>query len=419
MKKCFLILLVLSMSFIKTPKQVEAVDLIAKNTTTLLEGGSRSGKTLIALHTMCVRAAHYPNTKHVALRLRFSHAKAALWMETLPMALRLNNLEDKVKINHSDYYVEFPNKSRIFIAGLDDKDRVEKVLGTESDTLFLSEASQVAFDSYETLTTRLNPHKGVPARFLLDYNPPSKKHWGYKIFHQRVFPDGRPVPDNDYAHVMMNPIDNIKNLSPDYISRLEQLSGRKKLRFLRGEYCDEEGTLWRREWFQYRKPPDTLVRVVVGVDPSGSKAGDEIGIVVAGIDDEGIIYVLGDYTLHGTPKEWSDEVFAAYDHNKADAVAAEKNYGGDMVESTITQFDKRNINVKLVTASRGKALRAEPVSALYEKGLVYHAEEMPELEDEMVMTKFDDLEKSPNRIDAVVFAITELASQNDEVVRFV
>jgi len=406
-------------AFKETDKQNEALELIKQNTTSLLEGGSRSGKTVIIMKVKCARALQYPNSWHLAARLRFNHAKTSLWQKTLPDVLRFIGIDKNVKYNHSDYFVEFPNKSRIIISGLDDKDRVEKILGNEYATIFLNEASQIAYDSVEIIKTRLNPPAGVPGRFLIDYNPPSKKHWGYKIFHERVFPDGRSVPKNDYGHIKINPQDNIENISKDYISQLEGLSGRRKLRFLHGEYGDEEGALWKRGWFKYRPAPDTLQRVVVGVDPSGSKTGDEIGIIAAGKCAEGKYYILGDYTLHGTPKEWSDEVIVAYNHKKADAVAAEKNYGGEMVESTITQFGRQQINVKLVTATRGKAVRAEPISALYEKGLVYHVEEFPELEDELCTTRFEDLTKSPNRLDACVWALTELASEGDLEIRFV
>lgn len=402
-----------------TEKQEQAAKLIAKCEKTLLEGGARSGKTILILLALFARALKYANTWHLAVRLRFSHAKIALWQQTLPEAMRFKGMSNKVKLNHTDYYASFPNGSRLYVGGLDDKDRVEKILGTEWASIFVNEASQVSFDSIETLMTRLNPPQGVPLRFIFDYNPPSKKHWGYKIFHDRQFPDGRPVPENDYGHIRINPIDNIQNLAKTYIPQLEQLSGRKKQRFLYGEYGDEEGALWKRAWFKYKRAPASLERVVVGVDPSGSKTGDEIGIIVVGRDAEGILYVLGDYTLHGTPNEWGNEVEAAYNHHKADVTAAEKNYGGDMVESTITQFGKRNINVKQVVATRGKAVRAEPVSALYEKGLVYHVEEFPELEDELCTTRFEDLTKSPNRLDALVWAITELAGETGEIIRFV
>jgi hypothetical protein len=401
------------MEFIKTAKQKEAIRIIAKNKTTLLEGGSRSGKTFIVIYAMVIRAFHYANTWHVAARLRFNHAKTSLWMKTIPDVIKKCNLEKYVEYNSSDFYLEFPNKSRLLVAGLDDKERVEKILGNEYATIFLNEASQISYDSYEIVKTRLNPPKGIPARFLIDYNPPSIKHWGYNVFHKRKFPDGKPVPDNDYAVIKINPRDNIENLSEDYIPELESLSGNRRKRFLDGEYTTEEGSLWKRDWIKYRKPSDTqLTRVVVGVDPSGSKTGDEIGIIVAGKGADNNYYILGDYSLHGTPKEWAEEVLHAYKNNSADVVSAEKNYGGEMVQATITQMGTRNINVQLVNATRGKVVRAEPISALYEQGLVFHSDEYPALEDELCTTRFEDLEKSPNRLDALVWAMTELCENN-------
>jgi len=405
--------------FKETVKQFEAIDLIADNTTSLLEGGGRSGKTVIIVRSLITRALHYAHSWHISLRLRFNHARTSLWQKTIPDVLRMMDIRGIAKRNDTDCYLTFPNDSRYFVSGLDDKERVEKVLGNEYASIHLNEASQIMFDSYETVRTRLNPPKDVPARFLIDYNPPSKKHWGYQMFHSRIFPDGRPVPEKDFGHLLMNPADNTQNISDEYILNLEQLSGRKRKRFLHGEYGDEEGTLWKREWFKYGKLPETMRRVVVGVDPSGSKTGDEIGIIVAGKCDDGKYWIMGDYSLHGTPKEWGGEVGAAYDNNKADAAVAEKNFGGDMVESTITQFGTKQINVKMVTASRGKQVRAEPISALYERGLVYHVEMFPALEDELVCTNFEDLKESPNRLDASVWALTELASEDELNIRWI
>lgn len=403
------------MPLIKTKKQIEAVDVISQQTTTLLEGGARSGKTFIALHCLAVRASHYPNTWHLAARLRFNHAKISLWQKTLPDVIKALDLGKAVKFNDSDFFILFPNNSRIYVAGLDDKDRVEKILGNEFASIFLNEVSQISFDSYETVKTRLNPPKGVPPRMILDYNPPSINHWGYRLFHLRQKPDGSLVPNDDYKVFRMNPQDNVENISETFIKGLEELSGNKRKRFLLGEYTTEEGSLWKRSWIKYRKAPDNLQRVAIGVDPSGSKSGDEIGNIAAGMDAEGNYYVLGDYSLHGTPNEWGGEVAAAYKTHNADVVAAEKNYGGEMVEATITQFGQININVKLVNATRGKVVRAEPVAALYEKGLVYHTREFTELENELCTTRFDDLKSSPNRLDALVWAITELADSNQNL----
>jgi PBSX family phage terminase large subunit len=410
----------LSMPLNKTIKQKEAIELISNNKHTLLEGGSRSGKTVIAIYTMLVRACHYPNSWHIALRLRFNHAKASLWNKTIPEVVAMAGLEKIVRHNNSEYFIEFPNKSRLLVSGLDDKERVEKVFGNEFATIFLNEVSQISFDSFEYIETRLNPPRGVPPRMILDYNPPSLSHWGYNLFHKRRYPDGRVVADSDFAHLKMNPTDNVQNLSEGYISTLEMLSGNKRKRFLDGEYVSEEGSLWKREWIKYGRPKEDLTRIAIGVDPSGSKTGDEIGIVVVGVTANQQFYVLGDYSLHGTPREWGTEVLCAYENHKADIIVAEKNYGGEMVEAVITQSGVKQANVSLVNATRGKVIRAEPISALYEQGKVFHVEQFPMLEDELVTTRFDNLKESPNRLDACVWAITELINTNNDLqVRFI
>lgn len=401
-----------------TPKQAEALKLMASNKTTLLEGGGRSGKTVRIVRGVVARALRYPGTDHLMARLRLSHARASLWNKTLPDVLKSLGIYDQVELDWFDMTVRLrvANKeSRIVVGGLDDKERTEKILGLEYATIFLNEVSQITYDTYETVMTRLNPPQGVPSRVWLDYNPPSTRHWGYKIFHERKFPDGRAVPEGDYAWLKMNPVDNRDNLSPEYFDTLDNLSISKRIRFRDGEYGTEEGALWERKWIAYQVAPETLIRVVVGVDPSGSAAGDEVGIIVAGIDAAGHGYTLADYSMHGSPQEWGEEVCKAYDTFGADVVAAEKNFGGDMVEAVITDQGKRQVNVKLVNASRGKAVRAEPISAKYQKGEIKHVKEFPALEDELCTWKPAIDKRSPNRLDANVWAHTELAEGGESL----
>jgi hypothetical protein len=397
--------------FIKTPKQCEAIDVLSSNLTTLLEGGSRSGKSAIIIYAMLARALKYPGSMHLMARLHLSHAKVSLWMNTVPYILDSLGLKGKVKINNSDFYMDIGIEdkiSRIWCAGLDDGERMEKILGTEFATIFINEASQISFNHYEILKTRLNAPKGVMPRFWLDQNPGSMSHFTYKVFHDRKFPDGSPVPANDYGVLKMNPTDNKENLNESYITMLEGLSGSKRRRFLEGCYgTDDIGALWKREWIRYKKPPETLVRVVIAVDPSGTVDGDEVGIIAIGKDAENKLYVLGDYSMNGTPQQWATEVKRVYDLHAADVVVAEKNYGGDMVASTITGMGSFNINCELVNASRGKAIRAEPISAMYERGEVFHSHIMIELEDELCQWKSSDKE-SPNHLDSLVWGATAL-----------
>jgi hypothetical protein len=388
-----------------TDKQKEAVKVISENKITLLEGGGRSGKTMLTLYCILLRALKVTST-HLIARFRFSHAKQSICFQTMPKLIKILGLQNEVILNKSDWYYQCKtNGSTIWIAGLDDKERTEKMLGNEYATIFLNEGSQISYDPYEMITTRLNPPVGLKGKIIVDYNPPSISHWGYKMFHLRRFPDGRDVPENDYGKIQMNPKDN-KFISKEYLETLSLLSASKRQRFEHGAYSLDNGSLWKRGWIKYGGELEELWRVVVGVDPSGTVDGDEVGIVVAGMKD-GEYVVLDDYSMNGTPAEWSRAVAEAYVKWNADLVVAEKNYGGDMVEATIKSAEP-TLNVKLINSSRSKILRAEPVSALYEHGKVSHRIPFLNLEDEMCMYEPGSAQ-SPNRLDASVFVLTELS----------
>lgn len=157
-----------------------------------------------------------------------------------------------------------------------------------------------------------------------------------------------------------------------------------------------------------------LVRIVVGVDPSGARSdddenADEIGIVAAGVDRAGKGYVLEDASGVYSPEGWGRATAQLFERWKADRIVAEANFGGGMVESTIRAV-KRNLPVTLVTASRGKAVRAEPVAALYEQGRICHAGTFPHLEDQLVSFTRTGYHGpgSPDRADSLVWTIHDL-----------
>lgn len=174
------------------------------------------------------------------------------------------------------------------------------------------------------------------------------------------------------------------------------------------------GALWSRgriDESRVTKFPD-LTRIVVGVDPTASAGGDEAGIVTAGTvwqNGRQEFYTLADDSRQGTPQEWASAAVAAYHRHKADCIVAEKNNGGDMVEAVIKQVDP-SVNIKLVWASRGKVTRAEPIAAIAEQGRDHHVGYFPQLEDELCM--WIPGEASPNRLDAKVWALTELVRDN-------
>jgi len=197
------------------------------------------------------------------------------------------------------------------------------------------------------------------------------------------------------------------------ISRdMSSLSYRQEI--LAEDLDDAPGALWTRTLIDQARVCDVppLVRVGVGVDPPGGAS--ECGIVVAGVAQcsckgrpEQHGFVLQDRSLRDAPDKWAKEVVTAYKISRADRIYGEKNFGGDMLEATIRTVDPL-ISYKSVTASRGKAVRAEPISALYEQGKVHHVGRLDGLETEMVSWQPGISSWSPNRVDALVWVLTEL-----------
>lgn len=300
------------MAFSLTPKQVEANRLLASAATNImLRGGSRSGKTFLIIRAICIRAMKAANSKHAVFRFRFNHAKASIWKDTLPKVMRLCFPEVPLDLNETDLVATFPNGSQVILGGLDDKARVEKILGGEYSTIYFNESSQIPWSSVEVAMSRLAENSGLALKAYFDCNPPSKLHWSYQLFRLKMKPGTKEAvsdPD-DYVEMLVNPSDNKDNLPPKYFDILGGMSAAQRLRFERGEWASEvNGALWSledKEAHDGRIIPGIdsvriahgtaprLQRVVVAVDPSGTKGdggGDDIGIVVAGKGVDGRAY---------------------------------------------------------------------------------------------------------------------------------
>lgn len=215
-----------------------------------------------------------------------------------------------------------------------------------------------------------------------------------------------------------NTMDNASNLSGLFLDRMrERYEGTRLGRQeLAGELLDDNpNALWQRINIETARLPEApqLQRVVVGVDPAATSnaSSDETGIVVAGVARvNGVThgYILDDLTIKGSPETWGKRAVLGYRKHEADRIVAEVNNGGEMVAHVI-HTQARNVPVRQVRATRGKALRAEPIAALYEQGRVHHVGVFPELEDQMC--EFDPSmgnQKSPDRMDALVWTLTEL-----------
>ena len=206
-------------------------------------------------------------------------------------------------------------------------------------------------------------------------------------------------------------------LPDSFVAAIEEQYGGTRLgrQELDGELlADHEGALWSRALLDGCRVTTVpmLVRVVVGVDPPASAGGDACGIVAVGLCGAGHAYVLEDASVAGeTPAGWAAAVAACAARHGADRVIAEKNQGGDMVEAVLRGAEA-TLPVRLVHASRGKLARAEPVAAAYERGQVFHACDCPALDDELagmvVGGVYAGPGRSPDRADALVWAVTEL-----------
>ena len=208
--------------------------------------------------------------------------------------------------------------------------------------------------------------------------------------------------------------DNAENLSQTALLEMQNRYAGTRLgqQELYGAILDDNpGALWNRAQLEATRvtEPPPLMRIVVGIDPAVT-SGDEsdyTGIVVAGMTVDGHYYILADYTMKSTPDAWARKAVNAFELHKADRIIAETNNGGDLVVHLLQQVNPI-VPVKKVTATRGKAVRAEPIAALSEQGRLHMVGYFSELEDEMCEWEAGTNMKSPDRMDAMVWALTEL-----------
>lgn len=421
--------------FALTAKQHEAQELLnGPATHVMLAGGSRSGKTVLITRKIIQRALKAPGSRHAILRFRFGHCVQSMVHGTYPWVRKTCFPQIpfvKEEVNHSSWFATLPGGSEIWFGGLDDKDRVEKILGNEYASIFLNECSQVPYGSRNTAVTRLaqkvnDNATGKPLRLKMYYdeNPPDKGHWTYKLFKTHQDPESNQfvLDAKDYGFMQLNPRDNLENLPDNYIKTLEALPARLRKRFLDGEFRDAApNALFSEEilekWRNIDHELPDMLRIVVAVDPSGADDedntdNDEIGIVVCGLGIDGNGYVLEDLTCKAGPGVWGKVATQAFERHAADRVVAETNFGGAMVGFVI-RAARPNTPFRPVTASRGKVVRAEPISSLMESGKIRMAGIFTEMEDELCgFTTHGYMgENSPNRADAMIWGMSDLFPQ--------
>ena len=390
------------------PVHSEIKTLLGKSEELMLFGGAGSGKTHFMLNVIFKRAMMMPKSRHICFRKRFEHTKNTTWNSAKEhFELEWPDKSDRIVSNRSGgtWSMTLPNASEVLFSGLDDKERIEKHLGSEFATVYINEASEILEENdVELISSRLRQKVEGRHLLLLDMNPPVKSHWSYKRYIETEM-EGR-------SSFRINPKDVEDNLPKSYIRRLQALPERLRRRFWDGEFLsDVEGAMWSYDMILKTRAErhGDIGRIIVALDPpvTSNEDSDEAGIIVVGQKGTGY-KVLADYSMKGSPSQWAAQTAKAYYENDADCIVAEVNQGGDLVEMALKSVNE-NLPVTQVRATRGKHIRAEPIAALYEQGLVEHAQGLTELEDQLQSWVPNSGLKSPDRMDALVWGLHELA----------
>ena len=324
--------------------------------------------------------------------------------------------------------VLYKNETKHVIEVPHTENRIRAKTAWNADTLRGDYADVLIFDEWQLMNEDAWGLVGAP--MLLDnngdavfiYTPPSlRTHSAIKaqdpMHAAKLFKRAQADISGRYAAFHFTSHDN-PYLSADALAEIAQdmsdIAYRQEIEA--EDIEDAPGALWTRDCIDRVFEYPELTTIVVAVDPSGSQTGDACGIIVAGKAKIGALwhlYVLEDATVQGGSEIWSREVVAAYNRWQANLVVAERNFGGDMVETVIKHAldtDNKpiglNIPVKLTEASRGKQIRAEPIAQLYKQGQGHHTKDFSLLNDELC--QWIPGGKSPNRLDALVWAGTEL-----------
>ena len=316
--------------------------------------------------------------------------------------LKISPPDETPKVRYKPVRITWPNGAEALGYNGTEPDQLR---GPEFDTAWVDELAKYRYarDLWDML--QFTMRKGEDPRVFVTTTP-------------------RPIPvlreiiaDPSTVITRGKTMDNAANLAPSFMKAvIDRYSGTRLGRQeLDAEMLDDvPGALWTRNMLDETRIKDqpNCRRIVVAVDPSGTAGddgGDDVGIVIAGLGIDGRGYVLGDWSCNLSPDGWGRRVGEAYAHYKADRIVAERNFGGAMVEAVIKAVDKK-LPVTLVTASRGKVARAEPIAALYEQGRVSHVGSFAQLEDQICsMTPSGYMgDNSPDRADALVWALSEL-----------
>ncbi len=375
--------------------------------TWLLLGGRGSGKTRAGAEWVRAQALATPDladrrAQRIALVGETIGQVRSVMIEGLSGLLAIHSPKERPKLEASKNQLVWPNGSIAQMFAADDPDSLR---GPQFDAAWCDELCKWRVPDYAWDTLQFALRLGSLPQCVVTTTP-------------RAIPLLKKLMD-DQATVTSRSrtADNADYLAPAFLAEMRRRYGDTVLgrQELDGEIVADRLTgLWKRSHIAQSRlaARPELVRIVVAVDPpvSATSASDSCGIIIAGLGVDKRGYVIGDRTIQGRePATWAKAAVAAYHDYQADTIVVETNQGGDLLVQTFKSIDAR-VPVKKVYASRGKYVRAEPVSALYAEGRVAHVGEFRELESQMCDFAADGLSqgRSPDRLDALVWALTEL-----------
>jgi len=390
----------------------------------IISGGRGSAKSF-TVQTFLRDLTYQPDQKIAVTRYTMTSAEKSIIPE-FTGKIEAEGLEGHFSLNGRTY-TNSTSDSQLYFMGLKTSSGVQtaSLKSIEGLTTWsMEEAEELVEDGTDTEANTFDKiddsirKKDAELRTILTWNPSNEDSF---IF-QRFFKDmGVDITFNgvvdDVLYIYTTYEDNLDNLHPSFIKKAERLKEVNPPRYnhiYKGLPIKENDlALWKSSTmiapYRVREAP-LLKRIVVGVDPSVSDTGkqDECGILVAGIAHDNQIYILRDASAVMSPSNWAKTAVGMYKEYEADRITAEVNNGGKLIEDIMKNVDD-SIPVTQVRASRGKITRAEPVSALYEQGRVHHVGVFKELEFEMSNYTGEKGQVSPNRLDALVWALFDLA----------
>lgn len=387
------------------------------NRITILLGGRGSGKSFAVSSFLSILSFEIKQ-RILYTRQTMTSAHLSIIPE-FSEKISIMNAESKFSVNKTEI-VNLESKSEILFKGLQSSSGSNtanlKSLSSVSVWVIDEAEELVLEDVFDKINLSIRT-KEVQNRVIIVMNPAKKQHWVYKRFFEAENIGNRFNGEhNGITYIHSTYLDNIKNLDQSFIDEMERLKNtniKKYNHVAMGDWADvnEEEALWRQSIIDGTKVDEAPIfkRIVIAIDPAvtSKDTSDETGIVAVGLGFDDHIYPLEDKSGIYTPTDWCKEAVMLYRKYKADRIVGEVNNGGDLIETVLRTVDK-NVPYTGVHATRDKLTRAEPVAALYEQGKAHHVGTLLELEYEMTTWEAKKGEKSPNRIDALVWAAAEL-----------